>query len=166
MATLSLKIKTTLDGVFSDTGAVSGVNPTMAVAFQNLVTLTNGTGTNQGNELFQDSQSLASTNKAYDWDAGTLENDFGDAIVFTTIKALLLVNKASTSNFDLTLTGDWLETTVLSGTTPAVIVPPKGVFLVVDPGAGFVVTATTADVFDVSSGSNTVAYDLFVVGVT
>lgn len=167
MATLNLKTKVTLDGVFADTGAVSGVDPSVVVAYQAARNLTNGTGNDQGNELFTDSQSLAATSITYDLEDGTLFNEFGDAITFSAIKMILIVNKATSAGFDLTVDGNWIEGEIITGTTPNIVIPPQGIHLSTNIRAGWAVAAATADLLKIDAGgSNTVAFDLFLAGVT
>ena len=83
------------------------------------------------------------------------------------LEMILVINKETASGFDLTLDGDWFEKTISSATTPNLIIPPGGSFYMTNSLGGWAVTSTGQDQLKIDAGgSNTVAYDLYVAGVT
>lgn len=125
-----------------------------------------GTGANQANALWYDDRTLtASASENLDLNA-SLTDAFGNSITCTKLKALIV--KAATGNTNNVLVGGGSTTitTIFSATNDQAIVRPGGIFIFTAPDAtGAALTAGSADVLSVtnSSGSTSVAYDIFVV---
>ena len=142
--------------------ATDNTTPTDPVSISPRRRFTYGTGTDQINEGVHDRRSLAATSENLDLQA-TLANAFGDNPVFTKIRAILFHNRETTSGYDLTLTGNFMQR--FAGGTPQHTVPPGGVYLITSPIDGWTVTNTTYDTITVNSGANTVAYDVVILGI-
>jgi hypothetical protein len=130
--------------------------------------LANGTGASQASQVYQDNGSLgasASTNIDL---AGSLTNAFGATITFTKIK--LLAIRASTANNvanNLQVTRPAANGFVwFLAASDGFYLAPGATFIWFDP-AGVAVTAGTGDILTLTNGagSNTITYDLIIVGV-
>ena len=162
MATLRATTKVLFDGVFKGSGALS--DPTVPMVFNKIQEWTNGTGDNQANQFWQVSTNANASAKTYDLDAGTMLDDFGAAITFTTIKAILIHNKSTTSGQVLVIAGDFMTTVVMSGTTPTLKLDPGGLFYLTNPKDEYDVAAGTGDVISLDPASNNISFDLVLIG--
>jgi hypothetical protein len=130
------------------------------------VSLTDGTGANQANKIYQDH---AATTTSYDLDGGALTNPLGGSqSAFSRIVSIRLC-ATSTNSANITLGGDWILTKYLvpAGDTLAnVTIPvhPGGCFIFTAPSStGVAVTATTGDGLTVTvTGSD--SFDIVVIG--
>ena len=130
--------------------------------------LKNGTGANQANQLFADKRNVAlSTTDTLDLN-GALTNNLGQTVTLTKVKALLIV-AAGTNGSTLTVGGnanafaDWL-----GAATHTVKIRPGGLLLLTAPDAtAYTVTASTADLLDITNDDGAAAadYDIYVIGV-
>ena len=130
---------------------------------------TNGTGANQANMVFVDTRTLAAS-AAEDLDlSGTALTDaFGTAIAFTAIKAIIVKAAAANTN-DVQVGGDASAgiASIFGNVADFISVKPGGMFCVVAPNAtGYALTATTADLLQItnSSSGTGVTYDIIIVG--
>lgn len=135
------------------------------------VSLTNGTGANQADTVFQDVRTLADdANETIDLHDGALENDFGTPLTLDVLKVLYIKNNSTDANLyiggsdanqlDLFVNdanyGDMLK------------LPPGGEFLFIAPNAiGIDTNSTNAylEIWHDGSGSNSLTYDFIAVGV-
>jgi hypothetical protein len=136
--------------------------------FKRQFSLTDGAGINQVNRMWSDERTLAAS-ATEDLDlVGTLIDPFGQAITFARVKALFVAaNPANANNVVVGGAASNGFTTWASGTTPAVIVRPGGLFALMAPDAtGYAVTASTGDLLKVTnSGAGTsVTYQIVVLG--
>lgn len=131
-------------------------------------TLANGTGSSQATQVYQDNGSLgasASTNIDL---AGSLVNIFGVTITFTKIKLLAL--RASSANNvanNLQLTRPAANGFIwFLAASDGFYLAPGAWVLWFDP-VGIAVTAGTGDILTLTNGAgtNTITYDLILVGV-
>jgi hypothetical protein len=129
--------------------------------------LSNGTGTGQASQVFSDTRSLAGS-ATEDLDlAGSLTNAFGATVTFTKIKAII-VRAAAANN---AANAVQVARTATNGVplflaaSDGVALGASGIFLFYDP-VGVTVTAGTGDklTFTNSAGTNTVSYDLIIIG--
>lgn len=127
---------------------------------------TNGAGANQCDRVWADQRVLnASTNDDLDL-AGVLTDVFGVTLTFARIKGMLI--RSSAANTQQFTVGAATNPFVswATGTTPAVVVRPGGLFLLVGPDAtGYTVTAATADILRIANGAGAaVTYDIVLFG--
>lgn len=152
----------TLDLVGVFTKALDLSTPSESISINQSQTFTDGTGSNQIGEIWHDTRTITGSENLDLF--GTLTNAFGETVSFAAVKILFIHNKATTTAFDLTLSGSFLENDLLGGTTPTIVLGPGGVCLLTSPMDGFDVTATTDDTLTVNSGANSVAYDILLAG--
>lgn len=131
-------------------------------------TFTNGTGANQVNMMWTDTRTV-SASSSDDLDlAGGLTSAFGTTITFTSIKGIVI--KADSSNGDnLSIGGDGSApiTSLFNAGTDEIILAPGGTIALINPNAnGYAVTATTADILEITnldSGASA-DYDIILIG--
>lgn len=161
--TFSGTFKLSLNGTFStDVNELSTV--AQAFAYSKSQTFTNGTAADQANMVWSDQRTLGASPDDLDL-AGSLTNAFGTTITFTSIKGII-VYAASGNSGDLTIGGDGTAPLAewTGATTDTVIVKPGGMFALINPEAdGYAVTATTADILQVS-GTTSDVYDIILIG--
>lgn len=164
---VSLQIVAKLVGTMSNATDLS----TLTDVFQQDFGLTfgNGTGANQANMWWHDQRTLgASASENIDL-AGSLVSNFGTTITFTSIKAIYV--KASASNNsanNVNVSRGSSNGFVLFLAASDGFALPAGAFcLLVNPNAnGWAVTADTGDILTItnSAGTNSVVYDIFIMG--
>lgn len=131
------------------------------------INLFDGTGLNSANRIWHDERTIAASGTD-DLDlAGTLIDPFGATISLARVKGLLV--SAATTNANNVVVGAGSNPLInwMTGTTPAVVVRPGGLLLVVAPDAtGYAVTAGTGDILRIAnSGAGTsVTYQIVVIG--
>jgi hypothetical protein len=130
--------------------------------------LANGTGTSQASQVYQDTGSLAGSASANIDLAGSLVNAFGTTITFTKIK-LLAIKAAAANNVANNLQvsrGSSNGFVWFLAASDGFYLAPGAFFLWYDP-VGVTVTAATGDILTLTNGAgtNTIAYDLLIVGV-
>jgi hypothetical protein len=140
-------------------------------------TLTNGPGLNQGDQLFHDRRTLATTATEtidmFDFaiSAGAAQLDsLGNALAMDRVKVFLFFNRSTTAGETFTIFGEgtgaaWNSPLNGSDTAKA-IVGPGGVLLLTNPSAaGMAVADTTNHLFKVeNTGAGSNDYDIIVVG--
>lgn len=132
-----------------------------------LLSLSNGTASGQASQQWHDTRSLAgSATENLDL-AASLVNAFGVTLTFTKVK--LIYVKASAANNAANLVqlqrGSSNGVPLFLAASDGVQLNPGGVFLFYDP-VGVTVTAGTGDILTLtnSAGTNTVSYDIAIVG--
>ena len=166
MAALTASVFLRLRAVLSD--AVDLSTPADRFLLEALFAIENGTGLNQGNQLWHDTRTLAiSATENLDL-AGGLTNGLGDTVTFARVIALYL--KAAVGNTNNVLVGGaasapWFP--MFSDSSDILKIRPGGAVLLMAPDAtGYAVTATSADILKVAnSGAGTsVSYDIALIG--
>lgn len=133
-------------------------------------TFTSGTGANQANQMWADTRTIAASG-ADDLDlAGGITNALGTTITFTSIKGIIVSAAAANTN-DVQIGGDATAALaeLFAHSSDIINVKPGGTFAIVNPNAnGYAVTATTADILQItnSSSGTGVTYDIIIVGET
>lgn len=129
--------------------------------------LSNGTGAGQASQVWSDTRSLAgSATENLDL-AGSLTNAFGATVTFTKVK--LIAVRASSSNNAANAVqvsrGSSNGVPLFLAASDGVALGPAGMLVIYDP-TGFTVTASTGDILTVTNGAgtNTVSYDILIVG--
>jgi hypothetical protein len=139
------------------------------IAFNPSVKLNNGIGANQAKEAFTDTRTLAaSASEELDL-SGSLLDAFGATILFTKVKAIVVVAAKGNVN-DVVIGGAasnaWA--TPFGDATDTVKVPPGGFLALTAPGAaGFAVIPGTGDKLKIANGGagSGVDYTIIVIGV-
>jgi len=162
MPTLNTITAWTLAGVFKD-ATLDHTTPSERLGKRVSQTWGSGTGDNQANEFWSDRRSLAATSENIDLYGG-LTDGFGNTINFATLREILILNRSAVSGEDLTISGNFITTAVLGGTTPTLTVPAGGRFNLSKPVDGFTVTNSSADIITIDAGAATISFDLFLIG--
>ena len=117
-----------------------------------VLSLLDGVGLNQANQVWSDNSQLAISGVDSLDLAGVLTDAFGNAITFTNIAAIAVVADAGNGD-NIEIGGNASAfASFLGDPTDVVIVPPGGMFLITAPDAtGFPVTASTADILDITN---------------
>lgn len=125
----------------------------------------NGSGSNQAQVVYSDSNSVASGSPVtYDL-RGTLLGADGSAANFNPVRLLAIRNRSTTTGQNLQVGGgsnSW--NTWVGATGDIVIVPPGGVLVLSSPIDGFGTTVGTADILQIASASGTIPFDILLIG--
>lgn len=147
--------------------ALDLASATFPLLFDWSATMANGTAAAQASQVWSDTRSLAGS-ATEDLDlAGVLTNAFGVTLTFTKIK-LILVRAASANNAANLVKVQRASSNgvpLFLAASGGLQLNPGGVFVFYDP-TGVTVTATTGDLLTItnSAGTNTVSYDIVIVG--
>jgi len=129
------------------------------------VTMESGTGDNQSNAVWFDERELVATSETLDL-SGSLEDVFGTTLLFTKIKALYIKNTSETTTEIIAVGGaaanQW--DTWVANASDIVKVGPSGCLSLVNPIDGYVVTAGTGDNLKIDAGSDTITYQIIIIG--
>lgn len=146
--------------------AVPGANYSFATQYQ----LDNGTGANQADKLYADSNTLAaSANTDVDL-AGSLTDVLGAALTFAKVKAIFL--RAATGNTNNVVLGGAASNAFVGpfgAAAHTISVSPGGFLGIIAPdSAGWTVTAGTGDLLRIanSGAGSTVTYDVVIIGTS
>ena len=129
--------------------------------------LLDGVGAGQSNQIWSDNSQLAASGIDSHDLAGSLNDAFNVGITFTSITAIVVI--ADAGNGDNIEVGGNANAfaAFLGGATETVKIPPGGMFLITAPDAtGFPVTASTADVLDVTNADGVAVanYTIVLIG--
>lgn len=131
--------------------------------------IANGTSADQATKVWHDLGTIASGGSAAIDVAGSLTDAFGNALVFTKIKGIMIKNLGVASGSTYTETSGEniiLSTSTLLGADTEGILEPGGLYLFTSPKVGSAVTATTADTITMTrAGSSTVTYQIVIWGL-
>lgn len=143
--------------------------PTFSFDLKDLTQLEPGTGAGNADLLFSDERTIAASG-AEDLDlAGVLTSPLGATLTFAKVKAILIVADAGNTN-SVQVGGDGSAAFLgpFANSSDILTIPPGGSVLLVHPGAGWTVTATTADLLQVanSSSGTGVTYKVIIIGTS
>lgn len=128
-----------------------------------------GTGANQADLVFHDTRTLAlSTAEDLDLAGGGLTDQFGTALAFAKVKALL-IKSAAANGGNLEVGGDTASVPLFGAAADFIIVKPGGyLFLVAPAAAGYAVTPTSADIIQIANadGAASATYDIVIIGTS
>ena len=169
MATsLTANVNVNVKGAITETGLDIGqasfsFNESFAQAFAQ------GVAANQANQMWTDARSIGSSaNDDLDL-AGGLTSAFGNAITFTSIKAIIVKAAAANAN-NLIMGGESTNPfeTMFGLADSTLIIQPGGILALTAPGAtGYAVTAGTGDILRfTNAGSGTINYEVIFIGET
>lgn len=158
---ISVVVNGTLTSDIDSGGATHKVNNTYKTTF------TNGTAADQANMMFSDDRQISGSGSD-DLDlAGSLTDAFGTTITFTSIKAIIIKADADNGN-NLSIGGDATApfSTLFADGSDELILAPGGTLCLVNPNAnGYAVTATTADILEITNADSSAAnYEITIIG--
>lgn len=166
-------VETTIAGVAIpglSAGQTTNIMPGVGVPlnFQARYNFAQGVGANQAQTIFSDKRTLAaSANETLNLNGGTLTDEFGNLLVITKIKALLIY--ADPGNVNDVLIGAAANPIVsILGAAGTVLVKPGGcaAFYAPDVNGYAVVAATAMNLKIANSGAGTgVTYTIIVIAV-
>lgn len=148
------------------TKTVGQTNASVAVDQNKSITLTDGTGPNQVNVLWQDTRVLADgANESLDL-AGTLLDAFGTTVALARVKGIMIENQSADASLIVgAAASPWIGMLNAAGT---ITIPPGGMLLWGGPNAaGAVVTAGTGDLLKMThdgTGTSSMTYKISVLG--
>lgn len=129
--------------------------------------LTNGTGTDQINEMWHAKRVLAASASENLDLAGGLTDAYGNILTFTKIKLIVIIADAGNTN-DVVIGNHATAAFVgpFGAATHTIKVSPGQLMVISNFGAGWTVTPTTADMIKVlnSAGGSSVTYDVVIFG--
>jgi len=127
-------------------------------------TIADGTGVNQANLVWSDTRTLGSgANEDLDV-SGALAGLTG-AKVFVKVKSILVM-AAAANTVSVTVSRPAANgLPFFSAASDAVVLPPGGIFLLVNPSAaGIAVTAGTGDLINILAGAASSVYSIVIIG--
>lgn len=164
---LTTKITTRINATQESTNDFG--TPNFPMAFNEVVTLANGTSSSQADLIFSDQRTLtASSTEDLDL-AGGLTDAFGNSLTFVKIKAILIkAASGNTNNVEVTPAAANGFTGPFADASDQLDIPPGGLVLLTAPVSGWTVTASTGDLLTITnSGAGTsVTYDVIIVGTS
>jgi len=127
--------------------------------------LASGTAASQQDMVWSDTRSAAASADALDL-AGSLTSQLdGSTLTFVEITGIIIRNKSTTTTEVLTIgAGSNPLLNWVNATGDAVVLGPGGVFVITSPIDGYGVTAGTGDVLTIDPGSDTISYDILILG--
>jgi hypothetical protein len=130
------------------------------------LSLDSGTGLNQADVIFSDQRSTAGTD-SLDMVGGGLLDNLGNVWAPARIKAILVFAAAANTGNVLLQRPATNGVPFLTNVSTEIPIHPGGMLLLWAPSAaGYVVTAATADLINVSASAGTVVYDIIIIGAS
>ena len=150
-------------------GASGLISPAVPFDISSLLTLTPGTTAGKADKLYAAQRTIAASSSENLDLAGVLVDPLGATVTFAKVKAILVIAASTnTNNVVVGATGTNAFIGPFVDATDGLSIPPGGAVLITHPGAGWSVTATTADLLKVAnSGSGTgVTYKVVLIGTS
>ena len=126
--------------------------------------LADGDGDNEADVAYMNQRTLNTTSETLDLTGG-LDDAFGDAITFASIKLMMLMNNAEATG-NLTVGGaasnPWAAWA--ADTSDKIVIPPQGILTLLTPLSGWTVTDASADQLKIETSAD-MTYDIILVGV-
>ena len=148
----------------TETGTADLGTPKMAHVFQYLLSLASGTASNQSDLVWSDERTLAGTTENIDLRGALTSQLSGAAVNFVEITFLAIWVKTTTSGYVLKAGGDTNSAPFFQATNDIVKIGAGGVFVLGSPVDGYAITAGTGDILKLDSGSDTITYQILVLG--
>lgn len=150
--TISLEVLARIHGELTSAG--DGGTAKLSINEGTSFDLDNGTAINQANAIYIDDFDIAASgSQNYDL-AGTLEDRLGNVLVFTAVKAIMVI--AHPTNVNSVIYGNVTNGFVgpLSAATASLTIPPGGFIMLTNPtAAGWPVTAGTVDLIKLANSA-------------
>lgn len=138
-----------------------------SVAVNKVLQLLDGTGAGQASKTFSDRRTIAGEGTDSLDLTAVLLDAFGAEITFTAIKAIIISADAENGD-NIEIGGNAAAFASFMGSaTETIIVKPGGMLaLTVGAGTGYAVTATTADILDITNtDADPVEYEIILIGI-
>lgn len=164
MATTTLTGRTTIQLANTYTKDGDLGDAVQSVPINSSTAWTDGTGTNQAQQIFEDENTLANGG-AIDYDLTALASPQG-TITLTSIKELYLEVTTATSGYSLEVGGDANSVPIFKAVNDVAIVTAGGKYYAQWPINGIAVTNATGDILQISNPSaGNVTYKLILKGL-
>lgn len=168
-ANLTATVSTNIAATYRGTNDLGGPVYELSRSLQAPIAFSSGTSTYQVDLMFADQRTLAASATENLDMAGSLADPLGATLTFVKIKAIkICAARANTNN--VVVGGAATNTFVgpFADASDKIAVAPGGCALLVAPGAGWTVTASTGDIVLVAnSGAGTsVTYDIVILGTS
>jgi hypothetical protein len=128
------------------------------------ITLTEGTGTGQGDRVYSDVLELAGANQSLDLSGSLTSKLNGATVSFAKIKGIYIRHRGTTSGQDLTVSGTGLV--FLGGTSPTITLKAGHLFVLGGSTEGYTVTNSSADTLTFAPGANTFDVEVIIWGTS
>jgi len=151
------------------TGAGDLATPSVPLNYAAAFSLADGTGANQANNIFTDTRTLSASGTENLDLSGSLTNALGVTLVFTKIKAVIVVAAAGNTNSVQVTRPASNGLPLFMAAGDGIALTPGAAFMAVFPDVnGVSVTAGTGDLLTItnSAGTTSVTYDVIVIGTT
>lgn len=167
-ASLSTQISASLVWLFQDSQGLTTIADSSRLEYD--AQLSDGSGNNQANMLWHDVRTLAAGAHEDLVLSSLTQSIFGNAVTtdFAAIKALLIVNRQATAGDDLLVGGASTHPwgAPFGAAAHQVRVPADSCLLLVNSGAGWGVSAASADQLRIANtGSDSIDYKVVLIGV-
>lgn len=163
-AGVTATIAASIIGAVTKANDIAGVRADLAEKFS--MNIQPGTGVGKADGVFSDTRTIAASGTDSLDLAGVLTDVFGSTIAGGKVKAIMI--KASAANTNNVLVGGAGSATFIgpfADATDILALAPGAWMVLVHPGAGWAITATTADKFLIanSGGTTGVDYDIILI---
>lgn len=162
MATLTANIKAAISAAYAGSG-LAPASASLAAAAD--IGIASGTGDYQADLMYAATRSLAASASDNLDLSGVLTDPLGNVISAVEIVAILI--RAASANTTILTVGNGTNPFIgpFGAGTHTIAVAPGGVALLVNPKAGWAVTAATADILKITNAAGaTASYDIVVLG--
>jgi hypothetical protein len=150
-------------------GAQGVILPIIPFDISSLLTLTPGTTAGKADKLYVAQRTIAASSSENLDLVGVLTDPLGASLTFVKVKAILVIaSSANTNNLVVGATGTNAFVGPFVDATDGLSIPPGGAVMITHPGAGWSVTATTADLLKVANGGagTGVTYKIIIIGTS
>ncbi len=127
--------------------------------------LESGTTANKADLLWWDTRTLTSASEDLDL-AGSLVDVFDNVLTFVKIIGIYIKNQSTTATESLAVGGAAANQFInwVGNSSDILNVGPDGILWVWSPVDGYAVTADSGDKLKIDSGSDTITYDIILIG--
>jgi hypothetical protein len=145
------------------TGGITHTFPSVSMP----LSYADGSAANTQDVVWSDTRSAAASADTINLDATLTRAIGGAAITFATVSGFAIYNKSTTTAEVLKIgAGSNPFINWVSATGDAIDLGPGGIFMWTSPVDGAAVTTSTGDILTIDPGSDTIAYDIIIWGVS